>query len=68
MSFEKVCTLDDVWEGEMSGFTTADGTEILVVILPGGEVRAVQSRCPHQDFSLLQAHLDKHVLIGRAHL
>lgn len=68
MAFEKICTLDDVWEGEMSGFTTADGTQILVVGLPGGEVRAVQSKCPHQEFSLLQARLDKHVLICRAHL
>ena len=68
MALEKVCTLDDVWEGEMSGFTTANGTEILVAVLPGGEVRAVQSRCPHQEISLLQARLDKHVLICRAHL
>ncbi len=52
----------------MSGFTTADGTEILLVVLPGGEVRAVQSRCPHQAFSLLHAKLDKHVLTCRAHL
>ena len=68
MAFEKICTLNDVWEGEMSGFTTADGTEVLIVVLPGGEVRAVQSRCPHQAFSLLQARLDKHVLICLAHL
>ena len=68
MAFEKICTLDDVWEGEMSGFKAADGTEILLVVLPGGDVRAVQSRCPHQEFSLLQAKLDRHVLTCRAHL
>ena len=68
MAFEKICTLDDVWEGEMSGFKTMGGTEILLVVLPGGEVRAVQSKCPHQEFSLLHAKLDKHLLTCRAHL
>jgi len=68
MAFEKICTLDDVWEGEMSGFRTANGTEVLLVVLSGGDVRAVQSRCPHQDFSLLQARLEGHVLTCRAHL
>ena len=62
MAFEKICTLDDVWEGEMSGFKSMGGTEILLVVLPGGEVRAVQSKCPHQEFSLLHAKLDKHLL------
>lgn len=68
MAFEKICTLDDVWEGEMAGFRTANGTEVLLAVLAGGEVRAVQSRCPHQDFSLLQARLEDHKLTCRAHL
>lgn len=68
MTFEKICTLDDVWEGEMSGFKTIDGTEILLAVLSGGEVRALQPKCPHQEFSLLYAKLDKHVLTCRAHL
>ena len=29
MAFEKICTLDDVWEGEMNGFTAADGTALV---------------------------------------
>ncbi len=68
MAFEKICTLEDVWEGEMNGFTTADGTELLLAVLAGGDIRAFQQRCPHQEFSLLHAKLDKHVLTCRAHL
>lgn len=68
VAFEKICTLDDVWEGEMGPFVTADGTEILLAVLPGGVVRAVQGRCPHQDFPLHRGRLERHVLTCRAHL
>lgn len=68
MAFEKICTLDDVWEGEMNGFTAADGTALVIALLAGGAVRAFQQRCPHQAFSLLQGRLEQHVLTCRAHL
>ena len=37
MSFTKVCTLDDVWEGEMESFTV-NGHDVLLVCAEGGDV------------------------------
>lgn len=68
MPFEKICTLDEVWEGEMAGFTTRDGTGVLLIGLADGEIGAYQQVCPHQGFSLLDGKLDKHVLTCRAHM
>jgi toluene monooxygenase system ferredoxin subunit len=68
MAFEKICTLEDVWEGEMAAFTTRDGTDVLLIGLPDGVVRAVQQACPHQEFSLADGTLNDHVLTCRAHL
>ena len=61
MAFEKICTLDEGWEGEMAGFTTANGTEVLLIGLPDSVVRAVQQTCPHQEFSLADGILDRRV-------
>ena len=36
MGFKKVCTLDDLWEGEMESFDV-DGQEILLVCAEGGD-------------------------------
>jgi len=68
MAFEKICTLDDVWEGDMASFETQDGTEILLVFADGGELRAFQNICPHQHFELIEGTLDGNVLTCRAHL
>ena len=35
--FTKVCTLDDVWEGEMEAFSV-NGHEVLLVCGEGGEI------------------------------
>lgn len=67
MSFSKVCTLDDVWEGEMAAFTV-NGHEIVLVCADGGEIRAFQGVCPHQDIALVEGRFDGRKLICRAHL
>ncbi|KUR76757.1 Rieske 2Fe-2S domain-containing protein [Novosphingobium sp. Fuku2-ISO-50] len=66
-TFTKVCTLDDVWEGEMETFTV-NGHEILLVCAPGGEISAFQGICPHQDIPLVEGKFDGKTLICRAHL
>jgi len=66
MAFTRVCSLDDVWEGEMESFTV-DGQEILIVCRDGGEVRAFQGVCPHQDIPLIEGKFDGKLLVCRAH-
>ena len=68
MAFEKICTLDDVWEGEMEAFTTASGVDVLVICLEGGEVKAFQAICPHQEIDLVEGEFDGHTLTCKAHL
>ena len=68
MAFEKICTLDDIWEGDMASFETSDGTEILLVYADGGALKAFQNICPHQHFELVDGTLNDNVLTCRAHL
>ena len=67
MSFTKVCTLDDIWEGEMEPFTV-DGHDIILVCAEGGEIKAFQGICPHQDIALSEGKFYGKKLICRAHL
>lgn len=66
MAFQKVCNLDDVWEGEMESFEI-DGQEVLLVCAEGGEINAFQGICPHQDIPLVEGKFDGKTLICRAH-
>lgn len=66
MTFKKLCSLDDVWEGEMEVFEI-DGHEVLVCGIEGGEVRAFQAVCPHQDIPLVEGKFDGKHVICRAH-
>lgn len=67
MSFTKVCTVDDLWEGEMEPFTV-NGHEIVLVCAEGGNVKAFQGICPHQDIPLAEGKFDGQKIICRAHL
>jgi toluene monooxygenase system ferredoxin subunit len=67
MGFKKICTVDDVWEGEMDVFDL-DEHEVLIAHLPGGKVVAWQAVCPHQDIPLVEGKLEFGVLTCRAHL
>ncbi len=52
MAYEKICTLDDVWEGEMKSFVTKNGTEVLVIAHTNEQIVIVQNICPHQEIKL----------------
>lgn len=66
MTFMRVCNLDDLWEGEMESFDI-DGHEVLVVCAEGGDVKAFQGVCPHQDIPLVEGKFDGKTLVCRAH-
>ena len=65
--FTRVCSLDDLWEGDMESFEVA-GKEILVIHADGGDLYAVQGICPHQEIPLEQGTLRAKTLTCRAHL
>lgn len=67
MTFKKICSLDDLWEGEMEAFDM-DGQEILLVWPEGGQIQAFQGVCPHQNISLGEGKFDGKTVICRAHL
>lgn len=67
MSFTKVCTVDDLWEGEMEAFEV-NGHDIILVSAEGGEIKAFQGVCPHQDIALAEGSFDGKKLVCRAHL
>ncbi|MDX2425557.1 MAG: Rieske 2Fe-2S domain-containing protein [Cycloclasticus sp.] len=68
MAFEKICTLDDVWEGDMDAFETLNGTQVLVLGVDGGDLKAFQAVCPHQEIDLVEGEFDGKVLTCKAHL
>lgn len=66
MTFQKVGTLDDLWEGEM--LEVEAGEHVIVLVWPeGGELRAFQGMCPHQDIPLAEGKFDGRVVMCRAH-
>lgn len=67
MAFERACSLDDLWEGEMESFRVG-GKEVLIAHLDGGEVVATQTICPHQAFELVEGTLEKATLTCKQHL
>lgn len=67
MAFARVCSLDDVWQGEMSGFEVG-GKSILIVHTSDGDVIATQNVCPHQEVELAEGELNGCVLTCKMHL
>lgn len=62
-----VASCDDIWEGEMVD-VEVDGQEILLVHNLGNNIRAYQSRCPHQRIPLSEGKFDGKAITCRAHL
>jgi toluene monooxygenase system ferredoxin subunit len=67
MAFEKACSLDDLWEGDMVE-AEVNGHVVVLVWPEGGEVRAFQGVCPHQDIPLAEGKFSGRTLTCRAHL
>ena len=67
MGFKKKWTLDYIWEGEMES-CNVDGQERLLVCAEGGDIKACQGMCPHQDIPLVEGKFDGKKVICRAHL
>lgn len=67
MAFKRVCSLDDLWQGEMQPFTV-DGKDVLMVHTDDGKIVATQAVCPHQEFELSEGELKGCVLTCRHHL
>ena len=66
MNYQKACTLDDLWEGEMTEVEIGD--HVIMLVWPeGGELRAYQGICPHQDIPLAEGKFDGRVVTCRAH-
>jgi toluene monooxygenase system ferredoxin subunit len=61
-----VATLDDLWEGEMTDVRVGDDL-ILLVHLPGCDIRAYQGYCPHQKTALADGKMDGCILTCAAH-
>lgn len=68
MAFEKICTLDELSEGEMEGFESIDGDEVLVIRTGGTDFKAFQGVCPHQAIDLADGVYENGVLTCSAHL
>ncbi len=66
MNYEKACSLDDLWEGDMTEVEIGDRL-VLLVWPENGEIRAYQGICPHQDIPLAEGKLDGCVVMCRAH-
>lgn len=66
MAFQKVCVLDDLWEGDMASFEV-NGQEILLIWPENGELKAFQGACPHQGIPLVEGEFDGKTLTCRAH-
>jgi toluene monooxygenase system ferredoxin subunit len=57
LNWVKACTLDDLWEGDFLD-AEIEGEEVLLVHLPGGEIRCFQGMCPHQEILLADGDVD----------
>lgn len=60
--------LEDFWEGEILDFEV-DGEEIVLVHLDGGEIKAYQGLCPHQEVLLADGtwDADSNTLVCKGH-
>jgi toluene monooxygenase system ferredoxin subunit len=65
MVFQKLATLDQLWDGEKLG-TSAAGTAILLVNL-GGKIYAYEDRCKHLGSPLSPGKMDGKMVTCNSH-
>jgi toluene monooxygenase system ferredoxin subunit len=63
--FKKICSDDDLWEGEMVGYEV-DGKKVLL-LRHDGKVCAYADRCPHLAARLSEGTLENGTLTCAAH-
>jgi nitrite reductase/ring-hydroxylating ferredoxin subunit len=63
--FVEVCSVEDIWEGEMQSFRVRDAAILLLKL--DGCFRAYRGSCPHQGVALVEGDLDGTILTCRAH-
>jgi toluene monooxygenase system ferredoxin subunit len=67
MAFHRVCSIDDVWEGDMQGFSVG-GKPVIVINQGGGVVHVYDGICPHQDYPLAEGVVEDGILTCAMHL
>ena len=67
MALQRVCSVEDIWEGEMQAFQVG-GRQVLIVNGEGGTLRAFDGVCPHQDYPLVNGALEGNILTCSMHL
>jgi toluene monooxygenase system ferredoxin subunit len=65
MAFQRVATLDELWEGEMIALEIAGKVVLLVNI--DGSIRAYADSCPHLRTRLSQGSLKQNILTCSTH-
>jgi len=65
MAFQKVATLDELWEGEMIALEIEEHVVLLVNVQ--GTIRAYADSCPHLRTRLSKGSLRRNVLICSTH-
>ena len=65
MAFQKVATLDELWDGEMT-VLEIEGRVVLLVNVDGG-IHAYADSCPHLGTRLSQGSLQRNVLACATH-
>lgn len=63
----RVCSLDDVVDGELRAFAVDGVTWPVIVTRVGGELVAVPGVCPHEDVALATGELRDNAIICAGH-
>ena len=70
VDWHAVVTLDEFWEGELYDTEIGDD-QVLLVHLPGAQIKAYQGLCPHQEVLLVDGEaraLRKEPLTDASHV